>query len=311
MRLPLAPLNLLAVRAAVAAAAAIFVSHVLLLERSYWSVLVAVVVLNETWGASLERALQRTAMTVLGCLAGWFLHSLAAPSEAAQLVLLFVSIFLALYFRGASVGKKSYSWMMFFVSLYVVFLYAVIGKWSTSVVITRLYDTVIGAGIALAACLVILPPGARTALEKQLACFRDRCREVFEHLPDSMQPASAVDVLRELEQMRNNRSAVRYEYVFDPKRRKRSHQAIRSAEDLGFHLAGLMVAIDYGGLAIAEVHNVLDRARGVPEPALGASCEHAAELLKAMESEVPRALVFYYSLEVRRRLEDLSGLRAQ
>jgi uncharacterized membrane protein YccC len=62
MRLPLAPLNLPAVRAAVAAAAAIFVSHVLLLERSYWSVLV----LNETWGASLERALERTAMTVLG-----------------------------------------------------------------------------------------------------------------------------------------------------------------------------------------------------------------------------------------------------
>lgn len=306
MRLPLAPLNLLAVRAAVAASAAIFVSHRLMLERSYWSVLVAVVVLSETWGASLERALQRTAMTALGCLAGWGLHSLASRSEAAQVALLSVSIFFALYFRGASVGKKSYSWMMFFVSLYVVFLYAVIGKWSASIVIERLFDTAVGAAVAMAACLVILPPAARTALEQQLARLRDRCRESFEQLPDSGKPAAADDLLRELERMRNSLFAVRYEFIFEPRRRKRSQSAILAAEELGLHLAALIVAIEDGELTDGEVRSILDRSREVPASELAASCERAAEVLQADARHAP---VLYYSLEVRRRLEELSGLR--
>ena len=308
MRLPLAPLNLLAVRAAVAASAAIFVSHRLMLERSYWSVLVAVVVLSETWGVSLQRALQRTVMTVLGCLVGWGLHSLAARSEPAQVMLLSVSIFLALYFRGASVGKKSYSWMMFFISVYVVFLYAVIGKWSASIVIERLFDTAVGAAVAIAACVVILPPAARTALEQQLARLRDRGRELFEQLPDSSKPGAADDLLRDLERMRSNLSAVRYEFIFEPKRRERSQLAIRAAEELGLHLAGLIVAIEDGGFPDDEVRSILDRAREVPASELVASCERAAEVLQA---DAQRAPVLYYSLEVRRRLEQMSGFQAR
>jgi uncharacterized membrane protein YgaE (UPF0421/DUF939 family) len=113
----------MAARAAVAAALAEIVTWLIALPRSYWAVLVAVLLVNETWGESIRMALQRFGMTALGSAAGLLLHLLLAGHPRVEEVLLFAGVFFAVSFRQAPSGG-SYPWMIFFLSVYVIFFFA-------------------------------------------------------------------------------------------------------------------------------------------------------------------------------------------
>ena len=143
MNLDLGPTTRLAIRAAAVATAAVLVARLSFLERPYWIVLTAVLLVYETAGESIKRSGQRLAMTALGCLTGWGLYLVAAPVPGLRWTILLGGIFLARFFRSNPRGVV-YAPMIFFASVYVVFVFAVVDSWTVRLMLTRLYDTAIG-----------------------------------------------------------------------------------------------------------------------------------------------------------------------
>ena len=90
-------------------------------------ILIAVVVVNDTWGSSLRKTWQRIGMTGAGCIAGWALHYISEGHLSWERALLLLAVFFAAFFR-----KSSYPWMTFFITVYVAFLITVLGQWSVS-----------------------------------------------------------------------------------------------------------------------------------------------------------------------------------
>lgn len=126
------------------------VEHLIDLPRAYWSILVAVVVTAESRQDLLAKAGDRLVMTIVGCLIGLILHFAAHDIYYLQLAILLVSIFGATYFRTASNRL-----MVGFLSVYVVFLFAIIGQWDIDIVIIRIYETAIGCAVALVVPMII------------------------------------------------------------------------------------------------------------------------------------------------------------
>jgi uncharacterized membrane protein YccC len=203
-------------RAVAAAALAMGVTRLLSLPRSYWAVLVAVVVVNETLGESVRMAWQRVAMTALGCVVGALVHAAVAGHATVEEVLLFAGVFLAVYFRRAA-RAGSYPWMIFFITVYVVFLFAVLGQWSVrGILVTRLVDTAVGSAVALVSSLVVRPPAAGRALRADL---RDAWR-VVAALVEAPDEASARPLLDRVEALHERRGAISYESLLAGPRRQ-------------------------------------------------------------------------------------------
>ncbi len=137
-------------RAALAALLAILTQQLLALPHAYWSVLVAVVITAETHQQLLGKAGERLVMTVAGCLLALLLHVAAHGIPILQLAILLVAIFGAAYYRTASSRL-----MVGFLSVYVVFLFAIIGQWDIAIVVTRVCETAIGCAIALVVPLLL------------------------------------------------------------------------------------------------------------------------------------------------------------
>jgi uncharacterized membrane protein YccC len=133
-------------RAAVAALLAVAIACLFMLPRAYWAILTAVVLVAETWRESAKKAFQRVGMTVLGCGIAFALHFPTAHLPHVTLGLMFLFVYLAVYFRTAS-----YPLMTFFITLYVAFLFSVLGEWTPQILLVRIYETAIGGGTALLA----------------------------------------------------------------------------------------------------------------------------------------------------------------
>jgi uncharacterized membrane protein YccC len=151
-------------RTAVAALLAVAIASVFALPRAYWAILTAVVLVSETWRESAKKAFQRVGMTILGCIIAWALHFPTAHLPHVTLGLMFLFVYLAVHFRTAS-----YPLMTFFITLYVAFLFAVLGQWTLQILAVRIYETAIGGGTALVAAFLVRPlkplpePAAKTA----------------------------------------------------------------------------------------------------------------------------------------------------
>lgn len=139
-------------RTALAAMLAIGIAYAFHLPRAYWAVLTSVVVVSETWKESWRKVLERVGMTALGCGVAWGLHMPTAHLPHVELGLMFLFVYLAVHFRGAS-----YPLMTFFITLYVAFLFSVLGEWSGGILLVRMYETAIGGATALAAAAMVRP----------------------------------------------------------------------------------------------------------------------------------------------------------
>jgi uncharacterized membrane protein YccC len=144
-------------RTAVAALLAVTIAYLFMLPRAYWAILAAVVLVSETWRESAKKAFQRVGMTVLGCALAFGLHFPTAHLPHVTLGLMFVFVYLAVYFRVAS-----YPLMTFFITLYVAFLFAVLGEWTVRILVVRIYETAIGGTTALVAAGLVRQPGTET-----------------------------------------------------------------------------------------------------------------------------------------------------
>jgi uncharacterized membrane protein YccC len=217
-------------RAAVAAAIAIAVSRPLALPRSYWAIVVAVVLVGETWGEGIQRALQRLGMTAAGCVAGALVHVAVSGHPRVETALLFAGVFFASYFRQAA-GTGSYPWMIFFITVYVVFLFASVAQWDVrNLVLVRIADTFVGCVAALAAAAIVRPTAANARLERELRAMWTECRA----LVASGDPAEArvADLFGRVAALRAQHAVAAYEHVFATARRRRIAALVRDTAAL-------------------------------------------------------------------------------
>ena len=252
----LAPETQVALRASLAAALAMIVSHLTPMQRWYWAVMVAVLLVNGTWGENVRKAAQRLGMTALGCLAAWGLDLLTRRHENGQIAVMLIAIFLAAYFRTGS-----YAWMTFFVSVYVIFLFALFGEKPANIVRVRVAQTAIGIAVAFVASLIVPTSRAGSKWQDQLAKFWESAAEsfdaVFAGLLDgdrssvlpTLGPAA---VIQQLDSLRTQHRASLYEGWFIRGSRDRSDLFMQNTRMLGHDLLALIEAAKHLKPAVVQ-----------------------------------------------------------
>ena len=134
---------LFAIRLGLVLAVAELVMQLLHLERSYWVLLTAAVVLKPDFGSVFARGLQRTLGTVVGVLIG---SAVLATLPRGPLLLIPVAVFALLFPFGSS---RNYGMFATFLTPLVLLLVEFAGASPSGVASGRLLDTAIGAAVVL------------------------------------------------------------------------------------------------------------------------------------------------------------------
>jgi uncharacterized membrane protein YccC len=140
-----------------------------------------------TAGEQLRKSGFRIVGTIVGVIAGSVLAHLAGDRVWLQILIVLVSLFLGLY-----LFRVNYTFMTIGITVMVSQLYVELGEFSNSLLLLRLEETAIGAGVAMATVLLVLPLHvgrvARVAARQQLTELADLIDRCLDRLAD---PASA------------------------------------------------------------------------------------------------------------------------
>lgn len=134
----------LAFQSALAVLAAAILSQVLPIGKSYWITLTAMALSVQSFGESIKKAVERVLMTILGGTVGTLLYFCFPTDVTALFIMLMIFVFLAIYMIPIN-----HQLGVFFITAFVVFLFALISQWSLALLGYRIIDTLIGAIIAL------------------------------------------------------------------------------------------------------------------------------------------------------------------
>lgn len=153
-----------AIRTAIAIIIAIIVYRYFHLMQGFWVPMTVLVVMQATVGATLRRGLQRFLGTVIGIAIGSALLTIIQHPLIIE-VLLLLAVFITYYFNLYS-NLINYGFIVVPLSIMVVLLMEMVAPQNGSMhlLIARIYDTCIGALIAVLCSLVILPSKVKTAL---------------------------------------------------------------------------------------------------------------------------------------------------
>ncbi len=171
---PRRPTTRQAVQAASAAAAALVLGEAVSGDRWYWAVAASwwIFVNTASRGETLVRGFRRVLGTATGVAAGFALaaplHGAAAPSA----VLVAACVFGIFYS-----APVSYSWMTFFVTVMAGTLYGLLGVLSPALLVLRLEETLVGAGAAALAVLLVLPVTTHAATDAWVRCALHAVRD--------------------------------------------------------------------------------------------------------------------------------------
>ena len=140
-----------------------------------------------TAGEQIRKSFLRIAGTFVGVIVGAVLAHLVGDRVLLQLVVVLVSLFLGLY-----LFRINYAFMTIGITVMVSQLYVELGEFSNALLVLRLEETAIGAGVAIATVLLVLPLHdgrvARVAARQQLETLGDLIDRCLARLAD---PASA------------------------------------------------------------------------------------------------------------------------
>ena len=189
-RIRLAPYARVAIQMGVAVGAAIIVGDALSGRRFYWAVIAAFVTFMgaNTAGEQVRKSLFRVLGTVVGVLAGAVLAHLVGDVVWLQVLVVLVSLFLGLY-----LFRVNYAFMVIGITVMVSQLYVELDEFSNSLLLLRLAETSVGAGVAILTVLLVLPLHvgrvARVAARQEVEALADLADRALDRLAD---PASAV-----------------------------------------------------------------------------------------------------------------------
>ncbi len=188
-RIRLAPYARIAIQMGIAVSGAIIAGDALSGRRFYWAVIAAFITFMgaNTAGEQLRKSVFRVAGTVVGVIAGSVLAHLVGDRVWLQITVVLVSLFLGLY-----LFRVNYAFMTIGITVMVSQLYVELDEFSNNLLILRLGETAVGAGVAILTVLLVLPLHvgrvARVAARQQLEALADLADRCLDRLAD---PASA------------------------------------------------------------------------------------------------------------------------
>jgi len=138
-----------ALRVAIVATAAALLAAALHLERSYWATITVILVLQPHAVATVRRALQRVAGTVIGGTAAALIARMHQPLLLGPLLFLFA-------FAGVAVRRINYAVFAALVTPVFVIL-AEMNAGGLHLTEARILDTLLGGALALAGALILWP----------------------------------------------------------------------------------------------------------------------------------------------------------
>ncbi|MEJ8573681.1 FUSC family protein [Microbaculum marinum] len=154
------PSTRLAIQAAVSALLAIAIVNIVALDRPYWVILTAVVVMVGSTGETLAKSVDRTVGTLIGLVAGLAIYWLAVLVAFPTVALLILTVPSVVFFKFAN-----YRLMVMAITASVVLLLELSDAPQT-LILARLLDTAIGAALAVATSFLILRiPTRRPVME--------------------------------------------------------------------------------------------------------------------------------------------------
>ena len=181
------------------------------LARGYWMTLTAMALTMQTWGESVKRSIERVSMTIIGGIAGTILYFVLPLNDVMAMALLLIFVFFTVYtlqvFHLASV---------FFLTCFVVFLFALIGEWTIAILFDRIIETAMGAVIALVVGRCFF--SEKTNISDLFIGFWEKINASiglsFEGKPCIKRPVSIQYLAAECQKIRKQAVAIRYELLF-------------------------------------------------------------------------------------------------
>ncbi len=164
-------------RMALALVAAVALSQFFALGHGYWVILTMVVVMKSGLGATLLTSYQRVLGTAIGVAVG--IPILFIPESLHGL--LYVGLFLSLFSIGYATSR-SYTVLVVCMTVFVFFLFPLLGGQMDTLFQERLLDTVLGAVVGTAFSMFVRPDMARTRLPHEYAAFLRACAAYFEDI---------------------------------------------------------------------------------------------------------------------------------
>ena len=187
-----------ALQVAIAGALAIVAGFALSPDRWYWAPMTSFFVFANanSRGATLRRAIERTAGTIGGVAGGLLLGSVLAGQPRLQLLAVF-----PLLFAGFWLLPVSYALMTVIITCLLALLYSMMAIFTLDLLLLRLGETAIGAAIGAGVAYVILPARSRGAVEDVTREFFAALAVFLEALPRAIDGNMADDA-RVLEAVR-------------------------------------------------------------------------------------------------------------
>ncbi|MDV7185804.1 FUSC family membrane protein [Lutibacter sp. TH_r2] len=121
------------------------------MQNSYWILLTLVVIMRPSYGLTKQRSKHRVIGTLIGAAIG------VGIVLITQNPIVYVIVAVTSLIIGFSLVKLNYKSAAIFITLYVIFMYALIHPNILSVIKFRVFDTLIGAALAFIANYVLLP----------------------------------------------------------------------------------------------------------------------------------------------------------
>jgi hypothetical protein len=191
-RIRLAPYSRVAIQMGVAVTGAIVLGDVLSGRRFYWAVIAAFVTFMgaNNAGEQLRKGFFRVAGTVVGVLLGAVLAHLVGSRTGLAIAVILASLFFGLYLM-----RISYAFMVIGITVMVSQLYVQLDEFSNSLLVLRLEETALGAGIAAVTVLCVVPLRtgrvARVAAREYLRAVRSAAELAAQRL---LEPELGLDL---------------------------------------------------------------------------------------------------------------------
>jgi uncharacterized membrane protein YgaE (UPF0421/DUF939 family) len=157
----LAPYTRTAIQMGVAVGLSIALGSLLSERRFYWAVIAAFITfmgVNNS-GEQIRKALQRVGGTVIGIAVGSLLAKAVGAHTYWSIAVILVSLFFAFYLM-----RINYAFMVVGITVMVSQLYMQLDEFSNSLLVLRLEETALGAAVAIAVVLLVLPLRTRRVL---------------------------------------------------------------------------------------------------------------------------------------------------
>lgn len=243
MKIKFAPTTIWAFQAAVSIILAFSIGNFFHLEKSYWAVLTCMLLISQTWGESLKKALERVMMTILGGIVGTTLYFSMSHDPVLLFFVIIIVAFCMVYCMGYSFKGSA-----FFVTIFIVFLFAMIGNWDVHILEVRIYETLIGAATAVITSIIVFPAHSQSKLQASLKNYISESRTVVEltfdiafNQADSAAIVSIRDQLyKHFREMSEAYKTSSYEMFFMFVPRKKSRMLINEFAQLMHYITNLL-----------------------------------------------------------------------